>query len=342
MISENRNTLATILLAAIIVALFWYFKSTVLLAFLAVLLALIMHMPSSALIRWGVPKTLSYMIGVVFCLVIILLVFVTVIPALITGVSEAVSSYPNALTQLQGYYDSLRKMLTFLPELNKLFANSGENAGSAIMPAITSSLGKVAGMLGQTLVVFVIAIFLLTSPMDYRELLLRLFPKVGYARANELLDMMHHGLKSWLKTLGMSISVTFILVFGSFMLIGFPYAFEVAVITGAATFIPTIGAIIPIVPIVVFGLTAESPWIILIALPIYIIIQQVEGNVITPSFQKAELNILPAGILLFQIVAAQVFGVLGVLMAVPILVVFSTLIREFYCKDLMGWDSTGA
>lgn len=336
--SDHRNLLATLILSAALLALGWYFKSTLLLAFLAVLLALIMHMPSAMLMRWGVPRILAYVVGILLCLAIIIIVFLTVLPALIDGVAQIVATYPNALSRLLGYYADLRQSFSFLPEPNSLLLGDGQDAGRALMGRITSSLSSIAGTLGQTLIVFVVAIFLMTAPADYRGLVLRMLPKSSSDRASAILDMLHHGLKSWLKTLGMSISVTFGLVFGAFLLIGFPYALEIAAISAIATFIPTVGALIPIVPIIVFGFTAENPWIILLALPVYFVIQQLEGAVITPSFQRAELNILPAGILLFQIVAAQVFGVLGVLMAVPILVVVTVLMRELYCKDLMGWD----
>lgn len=336
--TENRNLLAHVVIFVLLGAVLWYFKSTILLAFLAVLLALIMNLPTSALLRRGWRPVIAYPLGILTCLTIILLIFVAVIPALISGVEQIIQTYPNALDNLEAGYAKLRKVVTFLPELSALNAQGDSGFGNFALSAVSGGLSTIAGALGQTLILFVVSIFLLLAPADYRSVLLRMFPKAQFDRTNDILDQIQNGLNAWIKTLGMSISVTFVMVLVSFLVIGFPYAFEIAVITGVATFIPTLGAFLPVIPIVIFGLTASNPWIILLALGIYILVQQIEGNVITPSFQKAELSILPAGVLLFQIIAAQIFGVLGVLMAVPILVVFMTLIRELYCKDMMGWD----
>ena len=334
---QDRNLLAYIAIIVLVGLVFWYFKSTILLVFLAILLALTMYLPTSALLRRGWYPVLAYPTGILVCLLVIVVIFGVIIPALVTAVAQIAETYPNALETAQGYYESLRANLSFLPDLNTLFESDDGAFGQSVMETVSGALGGLAGALGQTLVLFVVSIFLLISPMDYRTLVLRMFPKSASKRTHELLDLIHAGLNAWLKTLGMSISVTFALVFVSFWAIGFPHFFEIAVITAVATFIPTIGAIIPVIPIVLFGLTATNPWIILVALGVYVLIQQLESNVITPSFQKAELNILPAGVLLFQIVAGQIFGVVGILISVPILVVCVTLIRELYSKDIMGW-----
>jgi hypothetical protein len=74
----------------------------------------------------------------------------------------------------------------------------------------------------------------------------------------------------------------------------------------------------------------------LIAIVAYIVIGEIENKLITPTVIKNELNI-PAGlILLFQLIAGALMGFLGILLAVPILAIIITLIRELYVYDGLG------
>ena len=70
--------------------------------------------------------------------------------------------------------------------------------------------------------------------------------------------------------------------------------------------------------------------------PVYLLIQLLESNVLTPMVVKQQLSIPAAGMLMFQLVAALAFGFLGVLLAVPILAVIITLVRELYSYDALG------
>ena len=114
-----------------------------------------------------------------------------------------------------------------------------------------------------------------------------------------------------------------------------PNVLVVAVFAGFATFVPNIGAFLPLIPIAVFTL-AESPASILVMVPAYLAIQLIESNVLTPMIVKRQLSIPAAGMLLFQIVAGLVFGLLDILLAVPLLALSITLVRELYSYGVLG------
>ena len=68
----------------------------------------------------------------------------------------------------------------------------------------------------------------------------------------------------------------------------------------------------------------------------YLGIQLLESNVLTPSVVRRQLSIPPAATLLTQILAGYIFGVVGVLLAVPLLAVMIALVRELYSYGLLG------
>ncbi|MBV7337894.1 AI-2E family transporter [Chloroflexi bacterium TSY] len=90
----------------------------------------------------------------------------------------------------------------------------------------------------------------------------------------------------------------------------------------------------PLIPIVIFALATRPEWL-LIYIIAYLLIQLLESNVITPYIVKSELDIPSGALLVFQLIAATIFGALGLLLAVPMLAICITLVRELYSKDLL-------
>src|SRR5690606_24094352 len=134
----------------------------------------------------------------------------------------------------------------------------------------------------------------------------------------------------WISALSLSIAITGALVWLILgVLLGMPNAVVVAVFAGIATFIPNIGVFLPLIPIVVFTL-ASDPGQLVVYVPVYLLIQLLESNVITPSIVKAELELPAGGVMVFQLLATLALGALGLLLAVPLLAVITVLVREIY------------
>ena len=108
-------------------------------------------------------------------------------------------------------------------------------------------------------------------------------------------------------------------------------------VRGLCYFCAHIGAFLPLIPITVFTL-ADDPAKLLIMVPAYLAIQSVESNVLSPLIVKRQLSIPAAGMFVFQIVSGLIFGVLGILLAVPLLAVIVTLVRELYSHDVLGLE----
>ncbi|HEY9835844.1 MAG TPA: AI-2E family transporter, partial [Vampirovibrionales bacterium] len=79
----------------------------------------------------------------------------------------------------------------------------------------------------------------------------------------------------------------------------------------------------------------DAPWKALAVLIWYILIQQIESYWLTPTVMAKQVSLLPAVTLVAQIFFASVFGVLGLLLALPLTVVAQIWIQELYFKDIM-------
>src|SRR5690606_26590035 len=87
---------------------------------------------------------------------------------------------------------------------------------------------------------------------------------------------------------------------------------------------------------ILFAWVSSGPSVALIAFIVYVVIGIVEANIILPANLKNNLNIPAALTLLFQLIAGMLMGFWGVLLAMPILVVVMTLVREIYVVDALA------
>ena len=180
-----------------------------------------------------------------------------------------------------------------------------------------------------------LAIFFLVEPKVYVRASLYLLPAEHHARVLSLWSVLYHTLRTWLSTLSISIAITAALVWLILGALGMPNVLVVAAFAGIATFVPNIGALLPLIPISVFTL-ASNPGQLPLMVGVYLGIQLVESNILTPSIVRRQLNIPLSAMLGFQVLAALIFGLVGVLLAVPLLAVLIALVRELYSYGFLG------
>jgi len=105
-------------------------------------------------------------------------------------------------------------------------------------------------------------------------------------------------------------------------------------IAGISAFVPYLGAIASVVPPALLALL-DSPWKAIEVLLLYFLIQQVEGNLITPIIMKHQVSLLPATTLALLTAFGTFFGVLGLFLGLPILVVTQIWLKEVLVKDVL-------
>jgi predicted PurR-regulated permease PerM len=112
-------------------------------------------------------------------------------------------------------------------------------------------------------------------------------------------------------------------------------------LAGVMTFIPNLGPTLSVLSPMAIALI-EAPWKALAVLALYIIIQQVESNILTPIVMAQQVSLLPALTLLSQLFFATFFGFLGLLLSLPLTVVGQIWFKEVLIKDVLdNWNYAG-
>ena len=114
---------------------------------------------------------------------------------------------------------------------------------------------------------------------------------------------------------------------------GVPMPFALGMLSGVLDFVPVIGPLVAAVPGVLVAF-AQGPQLALWAIAVYLIVQFCEGHFIVPLVQRWAVSLPPAVGLLGAVVFGLIFGLIGVLFAMPLLVVAVSLIEDLYVRRM--------
>jgi len=199
---------------------------------------------------------------------------------------------------------------------------------------ITSFFGSIFGLLSTLYIILFLGIFFMVAPKTYLNGMVTLFPKLRRDRVREILIAMGKTLKSWLLGKLLSMLIVGILTGIGLSLFGVPLALTLAIFAAIISFIPNFGPLIALVPAFLLAFT-ESPSTALYVLLLYGGIQALESNILTPMIQKKMISFPVAMILIAQIVLGLFTGVLGVILAVPLVAVIMVGVKMAYIEDVL-------
>ncbi|WP_158045885.1 AI-2E family transporter [Skermanella pratensis] len=198
-----------------------------------------------------------------------------------------------------------------------------------------SLLMTVVGGLGNVLLLVAGGVYLAAQPGLYREGVVALVPKAAEARTREVLDAMGEALGKWLKGQFIAMLMVGALTGLGLWLLGVPSALALGLLAGLGEFVPLVGAFATAIPALLAASTVDMSTVVY-TLVLYIVIQQVEGNLIMPMVERRMVS-LPPALALFAVVAfGLMFGILGVIFATPLTVVAYVAVRKLYVEDALG------
>ncbi|MFH6785469.1 MULTISPECIES: AI-2E family transporter [Methylobacterium] len=210
-------------------------------------------------------------------------------------------------------------------------------AGSVLGQASTVALA-VFGAIGNVFIVVVLGLFVAADPRTYRDGLLRFVPSRHRTHAASVADDIGITLRHWLFGQLVVMAAIFVCVWLGLTLVGIDGALVLGLQAGLLCFIPTIGALVAGIIIVLASLASGLKGVIA-GLCVYLLVQTLESYVLTPFVQKRALDIPPATLFAGQILLGVLFGLWGVALALPLMAVAKVLLDRLYIEDTLGEDA---
>ena len=323
---------------------FIYEIGAVVLAFLlSVLFSIIFSAPVNYLARRGLPRAWG-VLAILAALVVVLWLFgLALAPAIEEQSRQLAEDFPVLLEEALALANRVRGFFGLDNPIGP-DAESLANVGRELLTGSTVSTAAGVGITVATvgslgLVVVISTIYLIIQPEPWVNGFVSLFPAGRRQRVREVLGMMYHTIQRWF--LGQLAAMTFIGIFWAVALsiIGVPFALLLGILSGLISFVPYVGAVVSVVIPVVLALVSDpitAVWVILA----FIIIQQVEGNVLQPVVMSQAVNLHPALVVFALVVMGTLFGLVGIFLAVPLAAAVQVLVREVWVKrmDRIGTD----
>ncbi len=329
---------------AFIVSLYilWQIREVLLLIFAAVVLANALNVLVERFSRSGMKRAFAVLLSIFLLLAVLVGFFLVIVPPFADQFQELSELVPKGIQRLSIWFEALQARIS--PQLMQYFPTIDQLL-QQVQPFVNRLLGggftffsSSLGVIFNLLLVIVLTLMLLADPAPYRKSFIRLFPSFYRRRVDEILDKCQVALRGWLVGILFNMFVIASLSFVGLLFLRVPLALAQAALAGILTFIPNIGPALSVIPPIAIALL-DTPWKALAVLILYILIQQVESNLLTPYVMAQQVSLLPAITLLAQVFFATFFGFLGLFLALPLTVVAQVWLKEVLVKDILDqWN----
>jgi predicted PurR-regulated permease PerM len=321
-VSARAALRVTLIVFGVLVALrfLWLAHAIFIVAFLGILLGLAVARAADVLERVHIRRAIGAPLVVIVALGIIATVIAATAPSVTAQMSELTTQLPRALEKIEGW-------------LGIGLPRNLDGFKRFVFPVVST----VAGAAGGIIIMLFIAVYIAATPGLYREGILHLVPHRLRDRANETLTVLRDTLRQWLfaRLLAM-IAIGVITGFG-LALLKVKGAAALGLVAGLLEFVPFFGPIASAVPAVAVAL-ADSPEKALWVVALYTLVQQFEGYLLTPLLLKKRLDMPPVLTIAGVAALGVVFGVLGMLIAEPLLAAVMVATKMLYVRDVVGDD----
>lgn len=203
--------------------------------------------------------------------------------------------------------------------LKQLIENLGEN-----ILTLFSVITNVATIL---VVVPFLSFFFLKDDEKLRPYILKWVPKDHEGEGDRILKDIDKTLFTYVTGQFIIALVDGVLMYIGYKIIGLEYAILLAFFTMILTVVPFLGPLIGIIPALFIAL-ATGPMMMVKVLLVLLVVQQLEGNLVTPQVMGRKLSLHPITVILLLIAAGSLYGFIGILIAIPVYSVVKIIIKD--------------
>ncbi|WP_414565575.1 MULTISPECIES: AI-2E family transporter [unclassified Anabaena] len=333
-------------LIAIVLCLYilWQIRQVLLLMFAAVVLATTLNRLAKRFQSSGLKRGFAVFLSVTIFFAGVVCFFWLIVPPFAQQFQELTYRVPQGFARFNSWLQQLetlvpQQLAPYIPNLNDLIAQ----AQPFVNKILGSSFAFVSGSLEvllKILLVLVLTGMFLADPQAYRRLFIRLFPSFYRPRIDGILDKCELSLEGWITGTFITTIVVGLLSVIGLSVLGVKAALALGVLAGFLNLIPNLGPTLSVIPAIAIALL-DSPWKALIVLLLYLVIQQIDANFVTPTVMAHQVSLLPAVTLISQLFFVTFFGFLGLFLALPLTVVAKIWLQEVLIKDVLDeWGNS--
>jgi predicted PurR-regulated permease PerM len=305
---------------------------------LAILVTVILSIPlataAERLERHGIPRVAGALIALLGGIGVVVLIIYLLIPPFVDQTNEFVDDVPAIVKDLERVYADVTGQSSgeVGDKVQHFFERYTDEPDRLIGPLTSIGL-NVAGILGALVLILITSYYMAIRPEPLVNGLVRLAPPPRRAHVRHVLSRIRQSWIGWMEGVVIDMIVTGVMLYVALTIVGLDFAIFFAVLSALLVVVPYFGAIAGAIPPTLFALT-DSPGKAVLVLGAYILVQQLESNVTIPIIMAQRVRLHPAVIAIGVVVVGQLFGFVGLFVAVPILSLIIIAVEEFWVKPV--------
>lgn len=332
-----------VLLAIIVVALLIRTIDVLLILFLAIILAVYLNAVSNLLQRrMGVPAPVGLAAGLTLSLGALVGVVFLIAPAVTGQVQDLIANLPRYLTDLD---QNINRIFRSIPVLGRGVSEGGSPGllatsmnelfgflRGAVVPYLKGGLELIIIMVS----VVVMAVYLTRNPGVYVEGVVALVPPARRPLARIILYDLKHTLHSWVVGQIIAMVVLAVLTTLGLWMLNVPYFLAFGIFAGIAAIVPFFGTLFSTLIPALFALGVAGLGKAIAVTALGVGVHLVEANFVAPVVMERKVNLPPVITIAGVLLIGKLFGLAGLIVAVPILAFVMVLIRHILLGEVYG------
>jgi predicted PurR-regulated permease PerM len=320
-VSITPGSVITVLLFLVLGAFLWFLQDLVLIVLTAIVIASAMEPAVHFLMRYRIPRTLSVILMYLLLALAFFGVLVFFVPPVLSDAAGFIAELPETLADLN-LADATHNLLPWVniegavspaDVLRNLSTTLTETSGG-----ILTALAAIFGGIAAFILIFVFAFYFSVQETGVDDFLRIITPSSHQAYVLDLWKRSQQKIGKWMQGQLILALIVGILVYLGLTILGVPYALVLAVLAGVFELIPVFGPILAAIPAVAVAFVDGGATLALLAVGLFLLVQQFESNLIYPVVVKKVVGVPPLLVILALLIGYELAGFLGVLLSVPI------------------------
>ena len=284
--------------------------------------------PAIDFLRRFIPRVVAAVLVYVSVFSIIGVMIYLITPLFFSEIQQFSQSFPEYFERIS---PPLKNLGIEAFESFDSFTGAIEESLTKISSNIFTAIGAIFGGLFSTITIVSIALFLSLEEKGLERIIKVLTPKRYEAVVLSLWERSQKKVSGWFGARILASAFVAAMTFATCYVLNIDYAVSFALFSGVFNFIPFIGPVLAGVAIAV--IVAADSWLKAVFFLIAtILIQQIEGNILSPVLTKRLIGLPPALVLISVMIGANLWGLMGALLAIPIAGILFEFLRDFLKK----------
>ena len=329
-INISTQTFLKLIIVVFIIGFLYLVKEVLALIFISLILASAFDPWVDWFQRHKLPRGLAIIVIYVIIISAIATVIVLIVPPITKEVSQVANNFPL-------YYDKIMESYNYFRGATSSGVDSEIQQGleslSASLPgAVTNVFSTIFSVFGGIIsffMILVITFYFTVEEEGLKKFLKSVSPSRYQPYIMQLMVRIQKKMGLWLRGQLILSLIIFALVFIGLSIMNVQYALLLALVAGVFEIVPFLGPTLAAIPAVFFGFL-QSPFMGMLVIGLYLIIQQLENHIIVPKVMGKSVDLNPLVIIVVILMGAKLGGFVGALLSVPVATALSVFLGDFF------------